>query len=60
MDYLEITKYIVTFFLGLSSGYLIKINIKNTKSISKNKVIQKNNTVAGDQAGRDINKGKSD
>lgn len=54
MDYIELAKYIGTFLVGLGTG--LSINVKIKKDNSRNRVAQKNNTVFGDQSGRDINK----
>lgn len=54
MEYMEIAKYIGTFLLGLGTG--LSISVVTKKNASKNRFVQKNNTVTGDQAGRDISK----
>ena len=53
----EIIKTIVITIIGSLgiAGIIIKIN-RSKKSSNNSRVVQKGNTVSGDQAGRDIHK----
>ena len=54
MEKYGIKEILLALFSGAGTALLFGYAIK--KKISKNKVIQKNNKVSGDMAGRDIKK----
>ena len=57
MDFIsENLKIILLALIALFAGFTITLRIRKNKKDNSNKVTQKNNTVGGDMAGRDIRK----
>lgn len=55
-DFIELGKYIGTFIAGIGTGWTLKVYIATNSKNKFNTFTQRNNTVNGDQAGRDIKK----